>query len=124
MGGGEFIPNGSIYWTICEDDVTEQGGNVQRNRIRPDLHGRDPIRNNHIGKGKGAGSHPDELRVTLRFKTNGDATKALSDALAGMKPNAASGLIEVEIRIPPQFASEADAKRPYPNDHAQARVEW
>jgi hypothetical protein len=124
MGSGEFIPNGSIHWIIEEEDVTNNGGAVTRKKSR-DVRGRDPIRNDLIGKGKAGGKNHDEtLLVTLRFLSEDEAVKALQAAVDTIKRNATSNLFEAEVRISVSPTSTTNAGRPAPNDYAQARVEW
>jgi hypothetical protein len=124
MSGGEFIPNGSVHWDIEEEEVKDNGGNIDRKKVRPNLRGRDPIDPTLIGKGKKDGKHhPDTLRVILRFKTRAQAEQALA-AVAAPKENGASHLWEVEIRVPVSTADSAQADQASPNPWAQARVEW
>jgi hypothetical protein len=123
MSGGEFIPNGSMWWCIEEEDVTGNGGSVQRAKNRPNLKGRDPINNNQIGRGKNK-SHPDALLVTLRFSTDAEARSALQAALGAVSQNATSGLWEAEVQIRVAPTSKANAEKDFPNAWAQARVEW
>ncbi|MBM4195038.1 MAG: hypothetical protein FJ202_11760 [Gemmatimonadetes bacterium] len=126
MSGGEFIPNGSIHWDIEEEDVTNNGGNLKRDKKRPNLRGRDPIHPASIGRAMGAGKkdHPGELLVTLRFPEGTDVGTTLQNALKTLKLNRESRLLEIEVIVPVNQAADADAIRPSPNDWAQARVEW
>jgi hypothetical protein len=124
MGGGEFIPNGSIHWDIEEEEVTGNGGNVNRKKTRPNLRGRDPIQPDLVGKGKGGKDHPNTLRVTLRFRTDAEARNALQAAVNTLKRNPQSQLWEIEVTVPVSIADADEANRPSPNDWAQARVEW
>jgi hypothetical protein len=124
MGSGEFIPNGSVYWDIEEEDVSANGGNVNRGKTRPNLRGRDPIANAHVGKGKKkGGDHAGALRVVLRFTAQAQVRPALEAAINSMQ-DLGNGLFEVEIVVPVRNTTTAEAKLDSPNPWAQARVEW
>jgi hypothetical protein len=123
MGDGEFIPNGSMHWSIREQEVTEPSpGNITRGPVNSNLRGRDPINFDHIGKGKGGESHPEDLLVTLRFTGRGEAEKAIGDALAAGRD--VNGMYEVRVRLRAIRRSRGQAEQPSPNQWAQVRVEW
>jgi hypothetical protein len=91
MGGGEFIGNGSVYWSVDHEDGADLKVKMNDSNRPPkngstNVHtkkkanGRDPIPVGDVGKKKG---HPGNFRVTLRFPSE----RAAQAAASGAKPS-------------------------------------
>ena len=88
MGGGEFIGNGSVYWSVDHEDgadlkvKTNDSNRPPKNgttnvHTKTKANGRDPIPVADVGKRKG---HTGEFRVKLRFQSNAAAQAAANGA--------------------------------------------
>jgi hypothetical protein len=105
MGGGEFIPNGSVHYNL----VNTAGS----------MKGEDPIKYDDIG----GAAHKGHLRVTLRFNSSTEAQEALTK-LRGAQAVAANGKWEIVVDIPTNKHTKDQANTDFPNPYAQVRVEW
>src|SRR4030095_1388810 len=85
MGGGEFIGNGSVYWSVDHEDGADlkvktndsnrppKNGNTNVH-TKTKANGRDPIPVEDVGKKK---DHAGNFRVTMRFPSE----RAMQDAI-------------------------------------------
>jgi hypothetical protein len=74
MGNGEFGSNGSVHYSIRDDDSPA---------APPKYTERDPIPYDQIGRGTGGGKgHPGFLAVRMRFPDAAAARSALTAAIA------------------------------------------
>src|SRR5258706_9135956 len=92
MGNGEFGSNGSVHYTIKDDDSPA---------APPKYTERDPIPYDQIGRGSGgAKAHPGFLAVRMRFPDANAARNALTSAAATVGTVTGGGAVFVACMAP------------------------
>lgn len=126
MGSGEFIPNGSMHWSIQHEDhqgkkttnvpidLHEGPKGQKKTTLNDHVYGVDPF--------PGPNDKIDKMHVFARFRTEAELETALAQALRKARQKGALWEVEIIIPVTPLTASEADAGQENPK--APVRVQW
>jgi hypothetical protein len=115
MGGGEFIPNGSMHWSIDHDTQVEYEHTAKPKKWKKFLKKQKRI------CGVDRVAPVETMEVVLRFPSEAEFEAAV-DAARASKTNGV-GLWSYTFTVPVKALKETQLKNP-PHPLAPVRVEW